>query len=133
MLWAACLGCKKEDQNSPMEPAQTIASYTAKSAVTVSGKALDITVLEVVDSRCPINADCVSAGAAQLKFGISDGTNSVTVSLSFVNAEKDKTVQTFKLNGQAYALKVSEVNPYPQLPNNVKLEEYKINMSIEKI
>lgn len=130
----ACLACNSNDEDTPkaQEPITSV-SYRKLTSVIVSEVPLSVTVLEINDSRCPINADCISAGMATVKFNISDGTNSTDTSVQLINDEKDKRIQSFKLGSQSYSIKIHEVSPYPEIPKTTNLEDYKVSLTIEKI
>ena len=131
LICIAAISCDKKENGTP-EPDPNPISLTYQKATTVrtSGNDLQVELKEVTDSRCPINASCVSAGSAKLTFAISDAANQANVNVEFEGAKK--SVEVFKLGGVEYVLTVSEVLPYPELPKSPKLEDYKIAVSIEK-
>lgn len=133
-LWIACIACDPKKDDTPEVQDQTVnVSYRTSTSVSIPGQALIVNVLEVNDSRCPINANCVQAGSADLQLSISDGTNKAAVDVSFQKDNKASGHQTFKLGGQTYSLVVHDVSPYPETTTKPKPEEYKVNLSIEKI
>ncbi|OJV12880.1 MAG: hypothetical protein BGO21_03865 [Dyadobacter sp. 50-39] len=127
----ATFSCDKKENAAP-QPDLTPISLTYQKAATVrtSGSDLKVELKEVNDSRCPINADCISAGSAKLVFAVSDASNQVNVNFEFKGGSKND--QVFKLGGTDYVITVSEVLPYPQISVTPKLEDYKIAVSIEK-
>ncbi|WP_159473324.1 hypothetical protein [Dyadobacter sp. 3J3] len=133
-LWFICLACSSENDRTPQAQEQyTGVAYRKLTTVSVSGIPLNVTLLEVNDSRCPINAVCISAGSVNVKFNITDGTNSTDAVIALVNDNKDTSTQIFKLGGQKYSIKMQKVSPYPELPQTTKLEEYQVSITIEKI
>lgn len=131
LICIAAISCDKKEGNTPQPELNSISlSYKKATTVRTSGSDLKVELKEVADSRCPINADCITAGTAKLVFAISDASNQVTVNLEFKGDSKN--VQVFKLGGVEYVLTVSEVLPYPQISVTPNLEDYKIAVSIEK-
>ena len=131
LICIAAISCdKKEDAAPQPELIYTNLSYQKTTTVRSSGTDLKVELKEVNDSRCPINANCVSMGSAKLVFSVSDASNQVNVNFEFKGDSKNE--QVFKLGGTEYVITVSEVLPYPVLGSSPKLEDYKIAVSIEK-
>jgi len=131
LICIAAISCDKKEDAAPQADLNPISLSSEKAAtVRASGSDLKVELKEVNDSRCPINANCVSMGSAKLVFSISDASNQVNVNFEFKGGSKNE--QVFKLGGTEYVLTVTEVLPYPELPKSPKLEEYKIAVSIEK-
>ena len=80
---------------------------------------LSITLQSVNDSRCPINALCISAGNARVKLRMSDnsGTESFTeLCLGFCdNKNNTENSAIIRLNNNSYTIVLKEVNPFPEL------------------
>lgn len=130
----ACIACDKKNDEAPEIQDQTVnAAYRTSTSVTIPGQALVVNVLEVNESRCPINADCIRAGSADLQLSISDGTNKASVDISFENGKKASGHKTFNLGNQTYSMVIHDVLPYPVTTTKPTLEDYKVNLSIEKI
>ena len=129
-----CIACDKKNEQAPTIQEQTVdAGYRKSTPVTITGKALIVNILEIKESRCPINVDCIQAGSADLELSISDGTNKTSVPVSFKNDSKASGHQTFTLGNQTYSLVIHEVLPYPEYTKTPNPEDYKVNLSIEKI
>lgn len=79
---------------------------------------LTITLQSVNDSRCPINALCISAGNAQVKLRMSDNSGAEVFSelcIGICNTKnniEDSTI--IQLNNARYIVVLKEVNPYPE-------------------
>lgn len=82
-----------------------------------------------MDSRCPMEADCVWSGVAGVRFTISKMNSSF------------RTVEVYTLNNQSYSdsvvfdelkIKLLGLSPYPSIFNKIKYSEYvaKIKLSI---
>lgn len=131
-LCIAALGCDKKEDSSPQPELQTTSvPYRQSTKISASGTDLKVELKDIADSRCPVNADCITAGSAKLVLAISDASNQVDVNFEFKGGTKGGP-QEFKLGGETYVLTVSEVLPYPQISVTPKLEDYKIAVSIEK-
>lgn len=130
LIWSAAIACreKKQDVNPQTGSENTrVVSFRQLTTVPASGTKLKVELLEIADSRCPSNADCVTMGSVQLKFMISKSKSKIEVKVNFSGDRKNNS-QTFVLDGQTYELEVSEVLPYPgTLPT-----PYKVSLSIEK-
>lgn len=131
LICIAAISCEKKEDAAPQSDLKaTSLTYQKATTVRTSGSDLKVELKDVNDSRCPMNANCVSMGSAKLELSISDASNQVNVSFEFKGDSKNE--QVFKLGGTEYILTVTEVLPYPELPKSPKLEDYKIAVSIEK-
>ncbi len=79
---------------------------------------LTLTLQSVNDSRCPINALCISAGNARVKLRMSDNSGAQTFAELCLgvcetrNNTEDSAL--FQLNNVSYIVILKEVNPYPE-------------------
>jgi len=134
LIWIAAMACdeKQHNINPKSETLKTsVVPYRQLTTVPVSDADLKVDLQEIADSRCPMNAVCITMGSAQLKFIVSDATSQTDVNVTF-SGDGKTSGQTFKLNGQTYELKVSEVLPYPVTTQSPELDDYKVSLSIEK-
>jgi len=80
---------------------------------------LKITLQEVNDSRCPVNALCISAGNARVKLRLSDNSGAEKLAelcLGFcdnMNNTEDNVI--IRLNDISYTVVLKEVSPFPEL------------------
>ncbi|GAB3220615.1 hypothetical protein GCM10027423_52480 [Spirosoma arcticum] len=103
-----------------------------QKSVRLKGTSLELKVAQVVDSRCPINARCITAGSVKVFFEASEqgATQAVEVDLP---AYPDKAVdKPFTINGQTYRLNLQEVLPYPEAGKAINLSDYTVQVSVEK-
>ncbi|GAB3496250.1 hypothetical protein GCM10027341_14720 [Spirosoma knui] len=122
--------CDKQANVTPNPASDQKVAY--QKSVRLAGTALDLKVAQVADSRCPINARCITAGSVKVSFEASEqgATQQVEVDLP---AYPEKPVQKqFTVNGQTYQLNLSEVLPYPEVGKEIKLEDYTVQVSVEK-
>ena len=132
LICIAAISCDKKEDSAPQPDLNSInLTYQKATTVRTSGSDLKVELKEVADSRCPINANCISAGSAKLVFAVSDASDQVNVNYEFGAVSKGNA-QVFKLGGIEYVITVSEVLPYPVLSQTPKLEDYKIAVSIER-
>ncbi|NIJ54365.1 hypothetical protein [Dyadobacter arcticus] len=132
LIWVAAVACDQKQEAAPQsELKSTSIPYRQLTTVATSGDNLKVELREVNDSRCPKNVVCIHMGSAQVKFNVSDGTNQTDVNLTF-KGDKNADFQTFALSGVNYVIRVSEILPYPDTTQSPKLEDYKVNVTIEK-
>lgn len=119
------------DRAETVSPASDVKLAYQKS-VRMAGTTTDIKVAQVLDSRCPINARCITAGAVTVNFEAKndDKTELVTVELP---AYPDKSaLKTFSIGGQSYQLTLREVLPYPEAGKTIQLDDYTVEFSVAK-
>jgi hypothetical protein len=136
-LLTVSFGCSNKKEVEPeiefnSADAKIVASREG-TLIPAAGRELSVSLKEIADSRCPSNVVCITMGAAQLTLAVQDGTNSVLVKTSFDGDGRRAAQEKFELSGQSYAIKVTEVSPYPQTTKSPALEEYKISVMIVKI
>lgn len=132
-IWLSIIACdNKKDAIPEAELKTSVVSNQQLTSFRSAGEDLKVQLLEVSDSRCPINANCIVAGNANVKFNITDGTNQTNVFVVFSGADKTSGIQEFKLADQLYKLAVTEITPYPEIAKTPELEDYKVNVSITK-
>ncbi len=111
--------CKKElgASEQAVDNAAILLSYKQPVAVlTGAAGATQLTLTDVQDSRCPINAYCIWAGYAAVTVELTDATSTLqTARLSLLNKPSpayslDSVAVT--LNQQAYWLRLVAVSPY---------------------
>lgn len=74
-----------------------------------------LTVSDFVDSRCPINVECVWQGAASVKVAlVIDGkTENFELCKGGCNITKQATLKEFAVNGITYTIELADMKPYP--------------------
>lgn len=132
LIWVAAVACDQKKDATPQPELQvTSVPYRQQTTIAASGSDLKVDLQEVNDSRCPKDVVCIQMGSAKIKFTISDQKNSTTVEVDFKGDSKG-SFQAFTLSGQNYVLGVSELQPYPVSTQTPKIEDYKVNVTIEK-
>ncbi|MBB2145482.1 hypothetical protein GM921_08310 [Pedobacter sp. LMG 31464] len=99
-------------------------TYTLKASETLNlskgGDRAVLTVEDLKDSRCPINALCAWAGYASGKFKFKDNFRTQTIELCIggsCSVDAKPTEQKITLNGVVYSLEFTELIPFPTSPN----------------
>lgn len=136
VLFSLCLigvlaACDKQSSVSPQPTGDVKVAY--QKSVRLAGTSLDMKVATVVDSRCPINARCITAGAVAVSFDATEAGQTQTVKVD-LPAYPEKPVQkTFSVNGQSYQLTLQDVLPYPEVGKDINLEDYTVQFSVQKL
>ena len=80
-------------------------------------KKIAMTVIAIEDSRCPINASCVTAGFAMIKIKFEDEAKEQTIALckGGCSIAAIPTRDIIVLNGNRYELELEDITPYPTL------------------
>lgn len=120
-------GCKKKN----LETNMSVEFALNKSQMVNSAK---IMVTNITDNRCPVNADCVTAGKAeaQLSVKVNGETKDLILCIGGdCNKAGISDQQTFSIASVNYTVKLVEVNPYYTLekavvPKTVKLQVTKM-------
>lgn len=83
---------------------------------------LSIALESVHDSRCPINALCISAGNARVKLRMSDNSGAETFTelcLGFCDTKNNtEDSALIRLNNISYTIVLKELSPFPELGKN---------------
>ena len=108
--------CKKENSKDFSGTYQISLNQTVK--IPSNGSATAVTLTNVNDSRCPINANCVTAGYVFINLNFSDKNGEQSISLCSANClDKVYRPNSIVLNGVTYEVKLDDVTPFPDLPN----------------
>lgn len=95
------------------------------------GKKATLTFVDFNDSRCPINANCVTAGSVIATFLFRDGLIKETFKLCLGDCtEKEKIVTS---NGIKYSLSLIDLTPYPQTSALVLTRPVQIAVLVKRI
>ncbi|MFA6277801.1 MAG: hypothetical protein WC622_13695 [Pedobacter sp.] len=103
-------------------------TYTIKSGETLNlskgGGRASLTIEELTDTRCPINALCVTGGYASGKFKFKDNFKTQTVELclnGMCATETSQAEQKVTLNGITYSVTFTDLTPFPTYPAQNKV------------
>lgn len=99
----------------------------------MAGDALALKVAQIADSRCPINARCITAGSVKVQFEVGEPGASQALEVD-LPAYPEKPVQKqFTVNGQPYQLTLRDVLPYPEAGKPVQLTDYSVEVAVDKL
>jgi hypothetical protein len=92
----------------------------------VINSTLSFKIEDLTDSRCPANANCISAGDVTLYFNIEHSKDHIEKVVSF----NENRLNPFSYRG--YLWKIMEVNPYPMNLETLDPMDFTIKMIISK-
>lgn len=131
MLVAAAMACSKDEVTAPKASlGSTIETAYSKAVVLQEG--VEVKVTKIEDSRCPKSVVCVWEGMVKVFFSVSEGNTTKEAVVEILGDKSKAPKATVELNGTTYVIEVSEVSPYPQTPDPISLENYKISFTIKK-
>ena len=135
VLFLSLLACSKDSMNgSGVAYFDIIFELSNGKTVKVinDSKELSISMISVNDSRCPINANCVTAGNAIVKLRLSDNSGSeVFTELCLGQCETSGSdTKQIILNNISYSLSLRKVEPYPIINSS---QEKKALLLIRKL
>ncbi|GAB3271510.1 hypothetical protein GCM10027347_42820 [Larkinella harenae] len=108
------LGCDKGNKVAPVEENQPVAVKVNQSARVKQNVSLNVE--SITDGRCPINANCIWLGNAQVKFSLKNDTQSKSGELCIGQCgEKlqNRSSVIIQLGSESYEVTLSEVQPFP--------------------
>jgi hypothetical protein len=122
------------------EPARAdVPEFSLNEAFTLSGgqdglipsERLRIRFADVMeDSRCPTQVECFWTGQARIAVSVQpDGSGSTTVEFN-TNPAPGQTVKVATA-GQ-YSIELQSLDPYPQTPDPISLEDYRATLVVRK-
>ena len=92
------------------------------NAARIDSAGFTITFSDVPEeSRCPVGAECVTIGNAQILLSISDNS----VRLNTHNPPRQNTVGNF-------TIQLLQLTPYPELDNPIEKEDYRATLIVTK-
>ena len=135
VLFLSLLACSKDSMNGTGE-AYFVIPFELRIGRTViltkDSKELTISMISVIDSRCPINTNCITAGNATVKLRLSNNSGSETLSelCSGQCETSGSDTKQITLNNVNYSITMKKVEPYPKLNDS---QEKKVLFSVIKI
>jgi hypothetical protein len=125
---AALAACGGGGDTPTQQPASGPFAVTLQSGApsVIASEGLSLTLTAVDDSRCPAAAICVWAGEAVARIGIvQNGQAPAALSLS---TAPDKGTGSYR----GYRVNLIGVEPYPITTTPIPLDQYRINLRIDK-
>ena len=93
---------------------------------------LEARISQIVDSRCPMNARCITAGSVVVTFALTGANQQEEISVDLPAYTEQPAEKVFTFNGQRYRLKLHRVLPYPEVGSQPELTEYTVQFSVGK-
>jgi hypothetical protein len=124
----ALVACGGGDSGPNQQPSSGPFAVTLQSGApaVIASEGLSLTLTAVDDSRCPAAAICVWAGEAVARIGIvQNGQAPASLSLS---TAPDKGTASYR----GYRVNLVGVEPYPVTTTPIPLDQYRINLRIDK-
>jgi hypothetical protein len=89
-------------------------------------------VLAINDGRCPENANCVTAGKANVKVNFKSDQNDYIANFCLGDCEKAQhaSIQHILINSVIYTAELTELTPYPNTTQNPIRQQ--INLKLTK-
>lgn len=129
LLAIIAFACSSKSINFPQEGIvlKLNEKYTTNGVV--------ITLKQVTESRCPLNADCIRAGEAVAVFNVVVDNNterniSLCTGADCVGRGLSDTY-TFSLENKKYFFKLDSITPFPNMSQNGQ-EEKKVYFSVSQ-
>jgi hypothetical protein len=66
-------------------------------------------------------------------FNVTEGNTTKEAVVEILGDQSKAPKTTVEVNGTTYVIEVSDVAPYPQTPDPISLENYKISFTIKKV
>ncbi|WP_426325205.1 hypothetical protein [Pedobacter sp. R-06] len=116
------LGCEKKSETKTT-------NYDFEINTSKSIGASTLVLKSISDSRCPINADCISAGGATAYFKLTGNNIDQEIILCKGECGTLGSVTNIKINGIDYSLKLIDITPYPQLQKTIVTHSVKVELT----
>ncbi|RYU94569.1 hypothetical protein [Emticicia agri] len=131
MMVALATACAK-DEVTEQKASFGSTIETAYSKAVVLQEGVEVKVTKIEDSRCPKSVVCVWEGMVKVFISVSEKGATKEAVIEIKGGEQKPASTTVELNGTTYAIEVTDVSPYPQTPDPISLQDYKISFTIRK-
>jgi len=134
-LLAACGGGESDSAGGRPQPqGEPGASYTVQlaggQAQTIAAESLTLTLGQVADSRCPLQAQCVWAGQAVLTVKVVQaGQAAADLALSLDATEPKVPAQA---SYRGYTVRLQSLEPSPPPAGGLPLSAYRATVRVER-
>ncbi len=131
MMVAVASACAKDEVTEPKASlGSTIETSYSKAVVLQEG--VEVKVTKIEDSRCPKSVVCVWEGMVKVFISVSEKGATKEAVIEIKGGDQKPSSTTVELNGTTYVIEVTDVSPYPQTPDPISLQDYKISFNIKK-
>ncbi|MFD2583768.1 hypothetical protein ACFSR6_14810 [Pedobacter vanadiisoli] len=122
VLSVFAFGCEKTSES-------ITTNYDFKINTSKSIGTSTLLLKSINDSRCPINADCISAGGVRAHFKLTADNIDQEITLCKGVCGTLESAAKVKINGITYSMKLIDVTPYPQLQKGDITQTVKIELT----
>lgn len=117
-------GCAA-NPNNPETTFPVTATLQAGQSQSIGG--LNVTFVGVTtDSRCPIDATCISAGDATMQFVLTANRHASVPTLAVDHPTNKRTTY------EGYSIEVQSLAPFPAASRPIKPEDYKVTFVVNR-
>ncbi|WP_460470590.1 hypothetical protein [Emticicia fontis] len=131
MMVALATACSK-DEVTEQKASLGSTIETAYSKAVVLQEGVEVKVTKIEDSRCPKSVVCVWEGMVRVYISVSEKGATKEAVIDVKGGEQKPSSTSVVLNGTTYVIEVTDVSPYPQTPDPISLQDYKISFNIKK-
>jgi hypothetical protein len=134
LIGSALMGCHADETARADVP-----EFSLNEPLTLSGgqdglipsENLGLRFAEVLeDSRCPTQVECFWTGQARIAVAVQpEGGNSTTVEFN-TNPAPGQTVKIGDVG--RYSIELLSLEPYPQTPDSIPFEDYRVSLIVRK-
>ncbi len=124
VLGMVLISCNKENERILTFSFGAETSFIQEADYSSEDRTLEIEVEVISDSRCPLNAQCVWQGEAEVKVEIENGITSEVILSTY-----DNHVDTVRNT----RLELISVDPYPEQDKNIPLSSKIVTLVIEVV
>ncbi len=132
ILMFAFIACTKEDSAVPNVVLGNKIEATYDTEV-VYQEGVKVKITKIEDSRCPKNVTCVWMGSVKIYLTVSNSGSSKDVVMEVMADYSKPTPANVQLGSQLYSINISEVLPYPENADAIKLKDYKVSLTVKKM
>ncbi|MBO9675082.1 MAG: hypothetical protein J7577_16665 [Sphingobacteriaceae bacterium] len=115
-------GCEKKSETATT-------NYDFKINTSKSIGTSTLLLKSISDSRCPINAECISEGGVQAHFRLTANNIDQEIILCKGVCGTLESSTNIKIDGINYSIKLIDVTPYPQLQKSDITQTVKIELT----
>jgi len=127
MLLVFSVGCDNQSKEIAAELGQEVELQPGQSLV-IEDEPIKVKFIEVAgDSRCPTGATCIWEGEVVCILEITYLDNTYTTTITQPGLTQQKSTDVF----HKYEI-TFHVEPYPELDKEIKADEYRLQLMIEK-
>jgi hypothetical protein len=118
-LLFAIVACTNKEEITVANKLGDTVQLKASESISLSdnGSSINLKLINIQDSRCPVNANCIRAGEAIVTLDLQIGDEKFNGLKVCIGCEKEMNIAQstdIKAKTKTYSIKLNAVNPYPQ-------------------